>query len=128
VQNFYAAQIAQGELSQEDREKIERNGEIAKEGKTNYFQLPYRGLTPPQDIRMVSGKEVEISWNSALAASDPLSHYEVYHGEELVATILHTPQISAVPFHYKGRAKQGSFKVVTVDRAGNRAESEEIKV
>jgi aryl-alcohol dehydrogenase-like predicted oxidoreductase len=127
VQNYYASQIAPDGLSQEKREKIEKSGKIAKDGKTNYFQLPYMGLTPPQDIKIHKGGEIKISWNSALAANDPLSHYEVFNGEELVATILHTPQINADPFHYNGNLKQGNFKVVTVDKAGKRAESEVIK-
>jgi predicted aldo/keto reductase-like oxidoreductase len=128
VQNYYAAQIAADGLSQEDREKIEKNARLAKDGQTNYFQLPYRGLTPPQDIKIQVENALEITWNSALAASDPLSHYEVFRGKELVATILHTPQTSTVPFRYKGILGGANYSVVTVDRAGNRAASEVIRV
>ena len=124
VQNYYAAQVAPDGLSQEQREKIELNGRVAKNGMTNYFQLPYLGLTPPQDIKVAGTGEVEITWNSALAGNEPLSHYEVFAGEEQLATILHEPQVSTKPFRYKGNQKKGPFKVVTVDRAGNRAESE----
>jgi predicted aldo/keto reductase-like oxidoreductase len=128
VQNYYAAQIAPDDLSMEMREKIEKNAKLAKDGKTNYFQLPLMGLTPPQDIKIGGKKEVEISWNSALAANDPLSHYEVFNDKELVATILHTPQTTTDPFRFKGQTEKGSFKLVTVDRAGNRAESEVMEV
>ncbi|MDF1575017.1 MAG: aldo/keto reductase [Bacteroidales bacterium] len=128
VQNYYAAQITPDGLSREQREKIEKDAKRAKGGKTNYFQLPARGLTPPQDIKIGGAGQVEISWNSALAADDPLSHYEVYQGENLVANILHEPQISMEPFSYKVSSKEGSYKVVTVDRAGRRAESEALKV
>jgi len=128
VQNYYAAQIEPDGLSEEKRKKIEKNARIAKEGQTNYFQLPLVGLTPPQDILVLGGDELDITWNSALAADDPLSHYEVYNGEELVATILHTPQITTDPFRYKAFVDKGRFKVVTVDRAGNRAESEVLEV
>ena len=128
VQNYYAAQIAPDGLSQKQREKIERSTRGIKEGKTNYFQLPFRGLTPPQDIKTGGGEKVEISWNSALAADDPLSHYEVFQGDELVATVLHKPQITTDPFHFNGNIKRGNFKVVTVDKAGKRAESEVLKV
>ena len=124
VQNYYAAQIAPDGLSPEKREKIEKMGKVAKDGKTNYFQLPYEGLTPPQDIKIMKTGERSISWNSALADKDPISHYEVFKGEELVATVLHTPQITTDPFHYKGGLQKGRYKVVTVDKAGNRAESE----
>jgi len=128
VQNFYASQITPDGLSKDKRDKIELSGKIAKEGKTNYFQLPARGLTPPQDIKINGGTEMEISWNSALAANDPLSHYEVFNGKELVATILHTPQTNTDPFRFKGNTGAGKFSVVTVDRAGNRAESEVMEV
>ena len=127
VQNFYASQITPDGLSQEKREKIELSGKIAKDGMTNYFQLPARGLTPPQDIKIKAGTEMEISWNSALASDDPLSHYEVFHDEELVATVLHTPQTTTAPFRFKGTKKEGSYKVVTIDKAGKRAESEVMK-
>jgi len=128
VQNYYACQIAPDGLSQKKREKIEKLGQVAKDGKTNYFQLPYAGLTPPQDIRVHKDGDLKISWNSALAADDPLSHYEVFRGDELIATVLHTPQITTDPFGYKGGLQKGGYKVVTVDKAGNRTESEEIVV
>jgi aryl-alcohol dehydrogenase-like predicted oxidoreductase len=128
VQNFYAAQIAPDGLTREERQQIEKNAGAAKDGQTNYFQLPYRGLTPPQDIRVTGVDAPEITWNSALADSEPLSHYEVFMGRELVATVLHTPQTTTDPFRYKGARGGGRYSVVTVDRAGNRAESKEIAV
>ena len=128
VQNFYAAQIAPEGLSEAERERIEKRARVAKEGNTNYFQLARRGLTPPQDVQVTTGPEMEISWNTALADSEPLSHYEVLRDGQLVGTILHTPQVTADPFHYKGNLKRGSYRVVTVDRGGNRAESEELVV
>jgi hypothetical protein len=128
VQNYYAAQIEPHGLSEEQRLMIEKNSRISKDGKTNYFQLPNRGLTPPQDIKVSLEDGVHIIWNSALADKDPISHYEVFLGEELVATILHTPQTTTVPFHFSGRSNTDNYKVVTVDKAGNRAESEEIIV
>jgi aryl-alcohol dehydrogenase-like predicted oxidoreductase len=128
VQNYYAAQIAPDGLSKDERLKIEKSGRVAKDGMTNYFQLPYLGLTPPQDIQVKRKKNVGISWNSALAGNARLSHYEVFEGKELVATILHEPQTSTDPFRYKVTRKAGSYKVVTVDRDGKRAESEVIRV
>lgn len=128
VQNYYASQIAPDGLSEEKRKKIEQNATVAKGGQTNYFQLPLVGLTPPQDLLLLSGDEVDITWNSALAADDPLSHYEVFNGGKLVATILHTPQTTTDPFRYSASGVKGKFKVVTVDRAGNRAESDIMQV
>jgi aryl-alcohol dehydrogenase-like predicted oxidoreductase len=128
VQNFYASQITPDGLSQEKREKIERSGKIAKDGMTNYFQLPASGLTPPQDIKVGVENELEIRWNSALADKNPISHYEVFMGEEMVGTVLHTPQTTTDPFRFTGRSNLDNYKIVTVDKAGNRAESEEIIV
>jgi aryl-alcohol dehydrogenase-like predicted oxidoreductase len=128
VQNYYAAQISPDGLSMEKRLKIEKSGRIAKDGMTNYFQLAHQGLTPPQDIMVKGTGELEISWNSALAGEDPLSHYEVFLEDELVATILHEPQVNTEPFRYNGNNKTGTYRVVTVDRGGNRAESEVLEV
>jgi len=128
VQNYYAAQIAPGGLSEEKRVKIEQSTRGIKHGKTNYFQLPNRGLTPPQDIKVAGDKERSIIWNSALADTDPLSHYEVYREDKLMATILHEPQITTDPFRYKVSGEEANYKVVTIDRAGTRAESEILKV
>lgn len=128
VQNYYAAQIAPGGLSQEERERIEKRARVAKEGNTNYFQLARRGLTPPQDLKVNVGQEVEITWNSALADNEPLSHYEVYNDGDLVGTVLHIPQTTPEPFHYRGSLKRGPYRVVTVDRGGNRADSEVLEV
>jgi hypothetical protein len=127
VQNFYASQITPDGLNQEKREKIEKSGKIAKDGLTNYFQLPATGLTPPQDIKIKAGTEMEISWNSALADKDPISHYEVFNGEELVGTILHIPQTTTDPFRYTGSSNADNYKVVTIDKGGKRAESEVMK-
>ena len=79
-------------------------------------------------MKIEEGNPTEIRWNSALAADDPLSHYEVFKEKELVGTILHTPQTSTDPFRYKVPQGGGRFRVVTVDRAGNRAESEVMEV
>jgi len=128
VQNYYAAQIKPGSLTEDRRLEIEKSTAHVKEGKTNYFQTSHEGLTPPQNIQVKGEKELEITWDTAYASEAPLSHYEVFSGQTLVATILHTPQITTDPFKFKGSMKQGDYKVVTVDRAGNRAESEVMEV
>ncbi len=128
VQNYYAAQIEPGSLTEERRLEIEKSTAHVKEGMTNYFQTSHEGLTPPQNIQVRGETELEITWDTAYAAGAPLSHYEVFRGKELMATILHTPQITTEPFKFKGNMKQGTYKVVTVDRAGNLAESEVMEV
>jgi aryl-alcohol dehydrogenase-like predicted oxidoreductase len=126
VQNYYAAQIAPDGMNAGERLALEARMGGFKEGKTNYFQLPKMGLTPPSDLNISKGDEVEITWNSAYADEAPLSHYEIYRDGALVANIEHQPQISSEPFRFSDATKGRSYRVVTVDRNGNRSESPEM--
>ncbi|MEN8227082.1 MAG: aldo/keto reductase [Bacteroidota bacterium] len=124
VQNYYAAQIKPDGLSERRRLEIEKSTRSVKEGKTNYFQLPHRGLTPPRNVQISGKKKVEITWDTAYAADAPLSHYEVNRDGKRVGTVKHQPQISMDPFRFKDNSNGGSYQVVTVDMAGNRSESD----
>ena len=68
--------------------------------------------------------KLEITWDTAYAADAPLSHYEVFNGNKKVASVKHQPQITKQPFTFNDRLGEGDYRVVTVDKAGNRAESE----
>lgn len=124
VQNYYAAQITPDGLGEEARQKIEEKATVAKEGKTNYFQLPKIGLTPPNNLNISMKDQVEITWDTAYAADAPLSHYEVYRDNKKVASISHHPQTSRNPFLFRDDSKGSTYKVVAVDMAGNLSESE----
>jgi len=81
-QNFLAAQVTPDGLSASDREDIEKMARQAKEGKTNYFQIPEGGLTTVQDLAFIQTREGEerkitLTWNSAYAGNDPIDHYEI---------------------------------------------------
>jgi len=128
VQNYYAAQISPDGMSEKQRLALEEKTGGVKNGQTNWFQLPRKGLTPPQDIQINIQDELKITWNSAFAADAQVSHYEVYRDNHKVVSIDHTPQISMEPFSFSERPKGSSYKVITVDVAGNRAESEEFPV
>jgi aryl-alcohol dehydrogenase-like predicted oxidoreductase len=124
VQNYYAAQIEPDGLSEKRRAEIEESTRHVKDGETNYFQAPYEGLTPPQNIKISAKKEVEITWDSALAGSAPLSHYEIISGTTLLARVEHSPQTTTMPFRYEGSGGEGIVKVVAVDASGKRAGGE----
>jgi len=124
VQNFYAAQIEPGGMSGKERLELEERMGGYKEGKTNYFQLPRTGLTPPGNLKISVGKEVEIAWDSACADQAPLSHYEVFRDGLKIASLKHEPQVSTEPFRFTDSEKGHSYTVVTVDHQGNRSESE----
>lgn len=127
VQNYYAAQVEPGGLSEKRREEIEASTGMVKDGKTNYFQLPYQGLTPPQNVKLNQKDQVELSWDTAYAAKVPLAHYEVLRNGKLVGKVKHEPQVSRDPFIFTYREKGGMYRVVTVDQDGNRAEGEEMQ-
>jgi aryl-alcohol dehydrogenase-like predicted oxidoreductase len=124
VQNYYAAQIAPDGLSEKERLDLEESTGKATGGDTNYFQLDKIELSPPLNASVSGGEEIQISWHSAYASEAPLSHYEVLKDGEPVARVAHVPQTSKEPFTFTDNAPGTSYKVVTVDRAGNRAESE----
>jgi predicted aldo/keto reductase-like oxidoreductase len=128
VQNYYAAQISPDGMSEKQRLALEEKTGGVKNGQTNWFQLPKTGLTPPQNIKIETKDRMEITWDSAVAAETMLSHYEVFKKDKKVGTITHEPQTTAKPFGFKEQAGQGPYKIVAVDLAGNRAESEEFLV
>lgn len=122
VQNFYAAQIKPDGLNEKRRGEIEKSTSQVKEGKTNYFQAPYEGLTPPRNLKVSGTKEIEITWDSALASSAPLSHYEIFSDKELLGKVEHSPQTTRTPFSYKVSGVKGKISLVAVDSSGQRSE------
>ena len=128
VQNYYAAQVKPEGMSAEKRLELEARTGMVKDGQTNWFQLPRTGLTPPQNVKIHKKEKLEITWDTAYAADAPLSHYEVFFGEKKLATVKHQPQLTKQPFTFRHEAKEGVYKLVTVDKMGNRAESAGISV
>jgi aryl-alcohol dehydrogenase-like predicted oxidoreductase len=124
VQNYYAAQIAPDGLSDKKRLKLEDKTGQVNGGKTNYFQAERLDLSPPNNIRIQGTSDIEITWDTAYASEFPLSHYEILKEGEPIARIQHLPQTTKEPFRYLTGSQGGSYQVVTVDQAGNRAKSE----
>ncbi len=130
-QNFLSAQIEPGGLGITDREEIEKMTAAVKEGRTNYFQMDYMGLTPPgnpslqQEMRADS-RTVTLAWDTAVAGRDPIEKYEILRDGEKLAEIPHQPQTGASPFRFvdlPGNHSAHSYRLVAVDAAGNRMES-----
>jgi aryl-alcohol dehydrogenase-like predicted oxidoreductase len=128
VQNYYAAQVTPDGMSRKQREKLEEKLGSVKEGKTNYFQLERKGLTPPQNILVRADNEVEITWDSAYAADAPVSHYEILVDGKKAGSVGHQPQTTRDPFRFNLTSGRGSVRLVTVDQNGNRSESEVLQV
>jgi hypothetical protein len=129
VQNYYAAQVKPDGLSEKRRLEIEKSTASIKsgEGGTNYFQLPFQKLSPPRNLNLKQKDGMEICWDTAFAATAALSHYEIIRDGKLVGKVKHKPQISREPFTFTDKEKGKSYKVVTVDMDGRRAEGDELK-
>jgi hypothetical protein len=122
VQNFYAAQIEPNGLPADERLKIEQYAANVKEGKTNYFQaIEKQGLSAPQYLQFAENK---ITWQTALADDAPISHYEIMIAGQLAGKVEHKPQLlKSKPFVFETDKPTAGIVVVTVDKAGNRAEA-----
>ncbi|MGW8314920.1 MAG: aldo/keto reductase [Bacteroidales bacterium] len=124
VQNYYAAQIEPDSMSIGKRLQLEKETGRVKQGQTNYFQLPRQGLTPPNNLKLSAKENIELSWDTAYAADAPVNRYEIYRDDQLLGEVRHHPQITREPFAFITQNMKGSYKVVTVDEEGTRAESE----
>ncbi len=69
------------------------------------------------------GKNV-FSWQTAYAADEPLSHYEVMIDGQLAGKVDHKPQIlKSKPFVFESEKTGTEILIAAVDKAGNRMES-----
>lgn len=135
-QNVMAAQIAADGLSDTERVEVEKLASQVKEGKTNYFQIAESGLSAPQktklSIEVKDGqRQVNLAWHSAYAGNEPIKSYEIWRDNEKISEVEHKPQTTLDPFTYidqpEGKASH-KYKIVTLDNAGQTAESEELVI
>jgi len=129
-QNLSAAQIRPESLSEADRKAVEEIALRAKEGKTNWFQLPQQPLGAPREAAVAVQKQgdaplVKVTWQTAYAADEPITHYEIRRDSLPLGRVDHHPQTSKKPFAFAETfdGKSHSYEVVTVDRAGRKAPS-----
>ena len=123
VRNYYAAQIKSDALSENERRELEKIGTRARNGETNYFQLPDTGLTPPRNAKLTRTEDLRLSWDTSYAGDEPITHYEIISDGKVVATVNHLPQTSKDPFSYVVKSGK-KFQIVAVDAVGRKAQTE----
>src|SRR5208282_989943 len=134
TQNLSAAQIEPQGLSASDRLEVERMASTAKDGKTNYFQLPKQDLTPPREASaeqaVREGKRVvSLKWQTAYAGDELIAHYEIWRDHQKVTDVVHKPQTSRKPFAFVdavGDKTAHTYQIATVDAMGRKAMTGEI--
>jgi len=136
TQNLSAAQIRAASLRETDRLAIEDLTAKIKNGKTNYFQMEAEELSPPRACRIGTeyqqGREqILITWDTAYAGSEPVVQYDVMRDGQKTGQVIHHPQIDATRFRYaeeKDDTADHVYRIVTVDKKGNRASSDPLRI
>jgi aryl-alcohol dehydrogenase-like predicted oxidoreductase len=131
TQNIEAAQIRPDGLSESDRTAIEKTTARVKDGKTNYFQIEKGGLTAVLNLQLNRGEDQQImlTWDTAYAGSSPVDCYEIWKNGTMTGTVQHFPQTTKKPFEFLDKAeatRKAEYQIITVDRQGNRMESEKV--
>lgn len=132
VQNLAAAQILPDGLTEQERAGIEKMAAGAKDGKTNYFQVPAIPLTAPKEVNAVKEKtgtseRIIVSWSTAYAADEPLKTYQVLRDGNTVHEQPFTPQLSSDLFQWSEPVtdnRQHTYTVRIIDAIGRIADSE----
>jgi len=135
-QNLSAAQINQSGMKVTDRTEVENMTRLVKEGRTNYFQLPDKGLIAPSNVSVSQkkvGKDryVEINWNTAFAGNMPLKNYDILRDGKIISSVSHKPQTTKTPFTFVDRLSDNAsheYSIVASDMAGRSAGSELVRV
>jgi hypothetical protein len=135
-QDLSAAQVRAEAHSRGDREEIERLALKAREGRTNWFQVPQQPLGAPREasatVENRGGRRLaRVAWQTAYAADEPISHYEIRRDGRPVGKVEHSPQTTKAPFKFEdGRLERDrhSYQVVTVDRSGRTSAGEVLEI
>ena len=144
-QNLAAARLS-GQMDDSERRQIEQSAARAKKGMTNYFQQEAEALGAPRHLAV--SQEVQgdqrvalLTWQTAYAGDQPLSHYEIRRDEfrsagfehdpesTFVGRVEHSPQTTKSPFTFQDRLKDQlahRYRVISVDVTGRMAGSEEL--
>lgn len=117
IQNYYAAQVEPDALTAQDRREIEARTSKVKDGKTNYFQLEDKGLSAPGNPRKING---HLSWDTAIAGSEPVVKYEIWDTEKKIGEVEHIPQVDKSPFIFHNIDSDGTYRIAAVDKAGRK--------
>jgi aryl-alcohol dehydrogenase-like predicted oxidoreductase len=96
VANLAAA--TQDPASPAQRRKIESEMAQRYGATTNYFQLAQSGLAQPTVVKVekVNGSDqVNVRWNTAIAAARPIASYEIRSGNRLLLSVPYRPQLTS---------------------------------
>jgi len=133
-QNLSAAQVRAESFSETDRKAIEELALRARQGQTNWFQLPPQPLGAPRETAAtvetrVGRTFVKVTWQTAYAADEPIEYYEIRRDERPIGRVNHMPQTSKRPFAFMEAldGQKHSYQIVTVDKAGRSAPSESVQ-
>jgi len=127
VQNYYAAQIAPNALDEKQRRELEKIGERARNGETNYFQLPDSGLTPPRNAKAVRSDKINLTWDASYAGDEPVALYYIEADGSVIGTVEHVPQTTREPFVFT--AEKGSkFRIIAADSIDRRSATDLLTV
>ncbi len=85
--------------SPEERLSIERAVAQRAGTNTNDFQERVPAIVQPTDVRTEKkGDRLEVRWNTAYAAADPIRSYEVRSGNKVLLSLPYRPQLTEEPF------------------------------
>jgi aryl-alcohol dehydrogenase-like predicted oxidoreductase len=134
-QNLSAAQIAPESLADSERAEIEGLAQRAKGGETNWFQVPSQPLGAPREsaveiVQRDDRRVARLTWQTAYAADEPISHYQILRDGEAVGRVEHKPQTTKAPFEFEDpvEASAVAYQVVTVDAAGKTAGTGDLRL
>jgi len=136
TQNLAASRITPTGLSESDRREIEHSARAAKDGQTNYFQLPSEPLGAPREPGATQERRGEqrigqLTWQTAYAGDSPIRLYEIWRDDGKIGEVAHQPQTTKAPFRYEDELTDRAshvYRVVTVDAEGRKASSEECRI
>lgn len=145
-QNLTASRLS-GQMDDSERRQIEQLATRAKKGMTNYFQREAEVLSAPRNAAVSQGMQVDqrvarLTWQTAYAGDQPLSHYEIQRDEfrradfgspphlnTVVGRVEHRPQTTLEPFTFNDPLKDKlphRYRVIAVDATGRRADSQDL--
>lgn len=148
VQNLAASRLAE-RMDGTERKQIEQLAAKAKEGMTNYFQRESEVLSAPRDADVSQEMQgdrrvVRLTWQTAYAGDQPLSHYEILkdefrradfgaapHLETVAGRVEHHPQLNLDPFTFSETLTDKiphRYRVIAVDVAGRRSDSQDLEL
>lgn len=131
INNYTAAQVLPGAMTDDERSAVEALAGKAKDGKTNYFQKEALPLTPPSEVSVSQftgggSRVAKIKWNTAYAGDAKLKKYELFRDDKNIGEKPFFPQLSTEAFEWDDNLidnLQHTYKIRITDAKGRSADS-----